>query len=112
MMVLSIIIPAMLHITCSQRWRAVTCATKVAVAPGTDTSSSALSARPPVAKIALAVSAAVAAFTSAQTTRAPAPARTSAVLRPIPLPAPVTRATRPVRSNASCTLRAVSTGAP
>ena len=60
----------------------------------------------------LAVSAAAAPLMSAQTTVAPAPASTSAVVRPMPLPAPVTRATRPVRSNASCTLWAVSTGAP
>src|SRR6185312_9719594 len=36
----------------------------------------------------------------------------SALVRPIPPAAPVTSATRPVRSNASRTLWAVSTGAP
>src|SRR5580698_7734156 len=105
---LSIMMPAMLHMTCSPPWRVAMCCTSVSAAPRAATLSSALSARPPWPRMAAAVSAAVALLMSAQTTVAPAPASTSAVERPMPLPAPVTRATRPVRSNALRTLWAVS----
>ena len=112
MMGLSIMMPAMLHMTCRPPWRAAMFCTSTSAAPRAATLSSALSARPPWPRMPAAVSDAVAPLMSAQTTVAPAPANTSAVERPMPLPAPVTRATRPVRSNACRTLWAVSIGAP
>src|SRR4051794_28721464 len=53
------------------------------------------SAWPPALRIWSAVSAALVAFRSAATTRAPSRANSTAEARPMPEPAPVTTATRP-----------------
>ena len=112
MMELSIMMPAMLHMTSSRPCRSAMWPISIAAAPRWATSSSALSAKPFSLTMPRAVSAARAASMSAQTTVAPAAASTSAVVRPMPPPAPVTSATRPVRSNAFRTVPAFSTRAP